>query len=747
MNYCKKIFFLLPIFSALLLLFYNVHKTSANTTFDSLEEKLEHLSEKKQIEPLLQLSDLYYDIDFNKSLDYAFRAFKISEEYGIKERIAESLKSIALAYHLKKDIDSAFYYYNKAVLYEIEFEDHEKIADSYNNIGLIYMAWQYPKPAIEFLNKALESSLLTDNINITAMIHNNLGVVYKRTEQFDKSLEHLTKALSIYTENKDIKGIAACNNNIGTILVRIKNNTKAIERFKTALENYRSINDLDGVSKSYNNLGNAYENIGDIEKAESYYLKSLNIKRELGSMDGISVSYNNLGLLHKSKNNFANALDYLQKSLKIKEEISDAKGITSTLNNLASVYIEMDQPKKAMEYLDSCISISQENNYRENLRQAYRSYSEAYEVKGDYKNTLYYKELYYKLRDSELVENTEKLSDILVNFQIDRKNKEIEILQKDYTIQKLELENKDIVFYTLLIVIAVILITGSLISYLFYKRYKEKKKHEEELISKNIELNKLLQELRSEIEKRKLAEEGLIKAKEDITLSYQKEKELNELKSRFVSMISHEYRNPLTVILSAAEILSIIRDGKQFDDNVNKIKSQVKVMVDLLEDVLMVGRIETNRLNLNIQSIELTKFCRNLADEVSTAYRNSHEIKIKTEMNTDNLETDPKLLRYILTNLLSNAVKYSPNGKIVLVTLQKDDSELTIKVTDYGIGILPQDQKYIFDPFFRGKNVENIQGTGYGLAILKGCVETLKGSIHLDSTPGRGSTFSVKIPM
>jgi signal transduction histidine kinase len=86
-------------------------------------------------------------------------------------------------------------------------------------------------------------------------------------------------------------------------------------------------------------------------------------------------------------------------------------------------------------------------------------------------------------------------------------------------------------------------------------------------------------------------------------------------------------------------------------------------------------------------------------------------------------------------------------GKVVLLNLESEDGELSIQVTDYGIGILPQDQKYVFDPFFRGKNVEKIQGTGYGLSILKGCVETLKGSIFLDSTPGKGSTFKIRIPI
>jgi signal transduction histidine kinase len=161
----------------------------------------------------------------------------------------------------------------------------------------------------------------------------------------------------------------------------------------------------------------------------------------------------------------------------------------------------------------------------------------------------------------------------------------------------------------------------------------------------------------------------------------------------------------------------------------------------------MVGRIETNRLNLNLQSIDIQEFCRTIADEVSIAYKNSHEIKIKSGISKDTIESDPKILRYILTNLLSNAVKYSPNAKVVLLNLDIEDNKLSIKVTDYGIGILPQDQKYVFDPFFRGKNVEKIQGTGYGLSILKGCVETLKGSVHLDSTPGKGSTFKVNIPV
>mgnify|MGYP006293016035 FL=1 len=746
MNNGKKILPNSPIIICLLLLIFQPLPINAVNSIDSLQQELESLHGSGKIQVLIDLAREYHYINLNKSRFYAKQALKLCERYDDRKNLAVALKYIALSYHVQEQLDSAFYYYNRAVLYELEKEEYAQVADSYNNIGLINIAWHYPILAINSLEEALEYTKKTGVKKNIARAHNNLGVAYKRTEQFEKALEHLTKSLSIYNEENDLKGIAATNNNIGTILLKIQSYKKAIEKFQNAIDKYKEIGDKNGVAKSMNNLGNVYENMGDYKRAQKYYEKSLLTKKEIGDHEGISISYNNLGHLHKTRKDYPKALEYFNRSLKIKENISDTKGITTTFNNLASLYIEMGKPRNAMSYLDSCIQISKENNYRENLREAYKNYSEAYEAAGNYKRTLYYKELYYKLRDSELVENSEKLTDILVNFQMDKKNREIELLQKDYRIQKLELEKKDIKFQTLLIIILIVLITGVLISYLFYKRYKEKKQHEEQLITKNNQLNKILEDLKSEIKKRRIAEEGLIKAKEDITLAYEKQKELNELKSRFVSMISHEYRNPLTVILSSAEILPMITDPKQREENIHKIKSQVKVMVDLLEDVLMVGRIETNRVNLNEQDINIIEFSESISEEVIVAYKNSHKIKIKTDLNDPEIYTDPKLLRYILTNLLSNAIKYSPDSKAVVLSLEDFNNKLSIKVTDYGIGILPQDQKYIFDPFFRGKNVEKIPGTGYGLSILKGCVETLKGNIKLDSTPGKGSTFEVIIP-
>ena len=249
----------------------------------------------------------------------------------------------------------------------------------------------------------------------------------------------------------------------------------------------------------------------------------------------------------------------------------------------------------------------------------------------------------------------------------------------------------------------------------------------------------------NDITERKIAEENIKK-------SLEKEKELNELRSRFISMASHEFRTPLTAINSAAEILDKFANKLSDDQkhkNLERIQDNVKYMIQLLNDVLLIGKTESSKYEINIESVNLIELCKELIDqfEISTIYKTGQKIKFTHVDIPEEVFIDQKVIRQILENLISNAIKYSPSESEVDFEVKSDNDMIYFKVHDHGIGIPPSDIKKMFEPFHRAQNVGKISGTGLGLVIVKHSVELHGGSISFDSQENIGTTFYVQIPL
>ena len=239
-------------------------------------------------------------------------------------------------------------------------------------------------------------------------------------------------------------------------------------------------------------------------------------------------------------------------------------------------------------------------------------------------------------------------------------------------------------------------------------------------------------------------------AEQDIRTALEQQKELNQLKSRFVSMTSHEFRTPLAAILSSAELLKYYGDRLPADekaDLVDSIGQSVRRMTNMLDDILVIGRADADRLAFTPSPIALRAFCSGLVEEAVRANQaeGGHPGRVEFTMAGEDIEAmlDEKLMRRILGNLLSNALKYSPDGRPVTFSVERDESHLRFTVEDRGIGIPPEDLPRLFESFHRAHNVGNISGTGLGLTIVKKAVDLHGGRIEVDSAPGAGSRFTV----
>lgn len=230
----------------------------------------------------------------------------------------------------------------------------------------------------------------------------------------------------------------------------------------------------------------------------------------------------------------------------------------------------------------------------------------------------------------------------------------------------------------------------------------------------------------------------------------ERERELGELKSRFVTMASHEFRTPLTTIMSTASYLELAEKKISTEKRLSrlgKIRQAATNMTQLLEDVLLFGKADAGRILYEPDFLNIPNFLTELIEDIQAGDKQSHVIEFTNDMTVDQVFVDEKLLRQITTNLITNAIKYSPTGSTICVQIENNEQMFFLNVTDRGIGIPKKDQAHIFTPFHRATNVRDISGTGLGLAITQKAVEKHGGKIAFKSADGVGTTFSVEIPL
>lgn len=239
------------------------------------------------------------------------------------------------------------------------------------------------------------------------------------------------------------------------------------------------------------------------------------------------------------------------------------------------------------------------------------------------------------------------------------------------------------------------------------------------------------------------------KRAEEIRRNLEQERELGELKLRFFSMASHEFRTPLSTILISAQLLESSSPNwtqEKKVKNLHRIQSAAKTMTQLLTDILTLTRAESGKLEFKPERLDLDKFCNDLVEEVELSSRAQQSIFFISHCSGQNCYLDEKLLRSILSNLLSNAVKYSREDSHIYFTLDCELDKIIFEIQDQGIGISTEDQEKLFESFHRGQNVGDVPGTGLGLAVVKKCVDLQGGSITVQSKVGVGTTFTVTLP-
>ena len=261
------------------------------------------------------------------------------------------------------------------------------------------------------------------------------------------------------------------------------------------------------------------------------------------------------------------------------------------------------------------------------------------------------------------------------------------------------------------------------------------------------ELRHLNQELETRVEQRTLE---LKKATEKIRKALEKEKELSELKSRFVSMASHEFRTPLSTILSSVALMSHYvhaSEPAKLEKHLDRIHASVNHLKNILDDFLSLSKLEEGKIGVNPEKFDVVALAKNVRDNMQLVTKTGQTIEYSEDEGTILVMLDKMAMENVMINLLSNAIKYSPENKKIQLSTQLQNGHINIIVKDEGIGIPATEQNHLFERFFRAKNATNIQGTGLGLNIVKRYVELMEGEIRFESEENKGTTIYVKLPV
>jgi len=264
------------------------------------------------------------------------------------------------------------------------------------------------------------------------------------------------------------------------------------------------------------------------------------------------------------------------------------------------------------------------------------------------------------------------------------------------------------------------------------------------------ELSKTLLELSQTNDNLVLEMEKSNKIEKQVRVALEKEKQLSELKTRFVSMASHEFRTPLGGIMTSAALIEKYTESEQQskrDKHIRTIKKSVRNLTNILNDFLSLDKLQENKVKSNSRKFNFKTFLEDLLEDFSELKKERQRINFSYDSNIDVINQDKDILRNVVTNLVSNAIKYSKDDGEIIAKVESNSDEMILSIEDFGMGIPDNDQQFLFERFFRAGNVTTVQGTGLGLNIVKKYLELIDGVIDFKSEQNIGTTFTVRFPM
>ena len=583
-----------------------------------------------------------------------------------------------------------------------------KVVEAYLSKATDYSQNNDLRHSITYLDSCIELATKHDLVKPLAEAFRLLGVNYDKLSLYDRALTYFFQSLQSYERLDDQEGIAENFNAIGKVYGYTRDFENGLAYLHRALEFNDRLGNEKGKMTSYLNIGVIHQKKRDFEEALSFYGQALEIAVTLGNKEIEAVAIGNIGSTRMQQGHPQLGLAFLENALELKEQNGDERRTLHTLNDIAEARLLLGDWEEARQAAGKVVELAKDYEEGNQLRYAYLNLSRSYSQSEDYEKAYIYLERFDEVKDSLFgIEKTQLINALQIAYETEKKDQAITSLQ-----QEKELANSQKKIY-LLTGIIVVMIMGGLYLHLHFNNRR----------------NKVLLE---------------------------KEKEVDKLKTNFFANISHEFRTPLTLILSPIEDLLAHTDDSDQQYQLALMKKNGTRILRLVNQILELSKLESGKLKLSVQQSDIipvlagvTASFESLAvsKNIDLAFESPGQ-PLQLYFNTDQIET-------VLINLISNAIKFSDEGGKILVSVERIQREmdhadmLQIKVKDEGRGLPPDKVRHIFDRFYQAghADVSYFGGTGIGLALTKELVELHKGSISVESQLKIGTEISVLLPM
>ncbi len=704
---------------------------------DSLLERLQFSSDTAKIDILVNLSLIHLSI----SIDQAKVFFEQAKDLNEKLRYVPGLIMIN---NCNAYIELLTGDYSKAMDLLTESEEIatkenllKELAFTYTSRGEIAF-FQY-----DYL-LAMKSYLTADSLykKIDAPLYEIknyilLGNLFNKIKEFDNALEYLNKALRLSEQKSLLNEKATVMNHIGYMYFKKGDIDKAEEYLFSSAELSNQTQNYVNLAETYTYLGNYYfDLLKDFNTAINYYQKALEIYDKINFRSPASTIYTKLSHIYMLQKDYDSDIKYNEEALRLRIELGNPVLVASSLLNLGNAYKNKNDYAKSREYLSAGLDTSLRHRKIDMITTGYQKLYELAMLENRDKDALEYYKLYDMYKDSIRAQETINLvSQYQIKYDIERKNSELKSIE-------LKSQRDKQILYIVIIIIS--LLSGIII----FIGYIQNKKINKELKRINLSLDNIIKERTLELEQ-EIAERK--KTEEKLKIALQKEKYLNEMKSHFISIVSHEFRTPLAGIDSSLELIKLsLQDNNLYEQNkkfILRIKNEIQKLLGMIVDVLILGKYETGKFEFTPKKTDMKTLLERIIDEFEKSKPDRRlYFTFKCTGTPKFAIIDENIFYHIINNLLSNAEKYTLTENNPVVELNFFDDHYEIIVRDKGIGIPDEEQKFIFNSFFRASNTTGINGTGLGLIIVKQFVELHNGKIEFESKLNKGTTFRIHLP-
>ena len=678
----------------------------AQSRLDSLKIELnKSVADTTRIKILHELFEAYQKDSLLFAEETILRAIDLSEKSAQSKLLAASYNLYGSMLRVQSREDSAIIVLNKSLKIGQDHNLPKQHSEALVTLGASY--WQKGdfEKAKEYHMMNLE---LARNIGDSLQVAHSyigLGGIMSQLGQYTQAMKYFTMASDLFLEFDNLAGYRVAVGNIGYIQRSLENYDSAIAYFKKSDSLSTLIDDDRGRAFATYNLSVAYRHKGMLDSALVYIVNAIDMYEHLGIKKRVSYGYFSKAEIYLVKEEFSEALKAYQKSLELSTMVDDSVQIGYSSMAVADVYDKLGNQYQSIKYLENAAKVAERMKLDILAMDVHQRLAERYAGNGDMNRAYGNLQKFMVLKDSLYTKEKRELgSEIEAKYQNAQKSKEIALLASEKEVQELQL-NKRVNERNAIIVFAFLAI---LMAGLIYNRYRIKQRANREL------------------------------------------RELDKLKSNFFANISHEFRTPLTLIKGPIEQLEQDPDEKLNRDDVKMIRRNTNKVLALVNQLLDLSRIDQGKLQLKPTEGDVYKCLRAAAFSFNSHAAQRHmdyRVEIPNEILWAAFDRDK--LEKVVYNLLSNAFKFSEDGELVAFEVKYDHGELKIQVSDSGKGISGEKLPFIFDRFYQvdSSSTRDSGGSGIGLALSKDLVELMDGTITVSSEAGKGTYFTVQVPI